>query len=321
MTKIYNWKNHIKENELNKVIEVLTSEDLVILPTETVYGIAASAFSDVACKKIFAVKGRAQDNPLIVHVNSIEMAKIIADFNNEAENIANYFWNIVKKPLTIVLKLINNNISKYVTAGLSTVALRCPYNKIAIDLISEFNGPLAAPSANTSNKISPTSYSMVKNDIGNKIPLILDGGECNVGIESTIIDLTKKPYVILRPGGVSNEDIEEFLNTNVVFNNKNSNIIAPGMIKKHYSPNLPLRINATEPNEGEAFIAFGNTNIKYDANLSVTGDLYEAARNLFATLSKLDNPDKYKGIAIIPIPNIGIGIGINDRIKRASYKA
>ena len=305
---------------LSQAVGYLRQGDIVAAPTDTVYGLFGDATNDNAIKKIYKVKGRPSYNPLIVHVNSIEMAKTIADFNNEAENIANYFWNSVKKPLTIVLKLINNNISKYVTAGLSTVALRCPHNKIAIDLISEFNGPLAAPSANTSNKISPTSYSMVKNDIGNKIPLILDGGECNVGIESTIIDLTKKPYVILRPGGVSNEDIEEFLNTNVLFNNKSNNIIAPGMLKKHYSPNLPLRINATEPNEGEAFIAFGNTNIKYDANLSVTGDLYEAARNLFSTLSKLDNTDKYKGIAIMPIPNIGIGIGINDRIKRASYK-
>ena len=307
---------------LSQAVEYLKKGNIVAAPTDTVYGLFGDATNDNAIRKIYEVKGRPSYNPLIVHVNSIEMAKTIAEFNNEDESIANYFWNIVKKPLTIVLKSTNNNISKYVTARLPTVALRCPYNKIAIDLISEFNGPLAAPSANTSNKISPTSYSMVKNDIGDKIPLILDGGECNIGIESTIIDLTRKPYVILRPGGVSNEDIEEFLNTGIIFNNKNESntIIAPGMMKKHYSPNLPLRINATEPYEGEAFIAFGNTNHKYDANLSITGDLYKAARNLFSTLSKLDNSNKYKGIAIMPIPNIGIGIGINDRIKRASYK-
>lgn len=307
---------------LSQAVNYLKKGDIIAAPTDTVYGLFGDATNDDAIQKIYKVKGRPSYNPLIVHINSIEMAKTIAEFNDEAKSIANYFWNIVKKPLTIVLKLTNNNISKYVTAGLNTVALRCPYNKIAIDLINKFNGPLAAPSANTSNKISPTSYEMVKNDIGNKIPLILDGGECNIGIESTIIDLTRKPYVILRPGGVSNEDIEDFLNTNIVFNNKNESntIIAPGMIKKHYSPNLPLRINATEPYEGEAFIAFGNTNHKYDANLSITGDLYEAARNLFSTISKLDDPKKYKGIAIMKIPNIGIGVGINDRIKRASYK-
>ena len=306
---------------LIKAVKYLKQGDIISAPTDTVYGLFGDATNDKAIKKIYEVKGRPSYNPLIVHVNGIEMAKSIAEFNNEAEYIANYFWNVVNKPLTIVLKLINNNISKHVTAGLSTVALRCPYNKIAIDLISEFNGPLAAPSANTSNKISPTSYSMVKNDIGDKIPLILDGGECNIGIESTIIDLTRKPYAILRPVGVSNEDIEEFLNTNIVFNDtQNKTIIAPGMIKKHYSPNLPLRINAIDPYEGEAFIAFGETNYKYDANLSTTGDLYEAARNLFITLSKLDNPNKYKGIAIMPIPNIGIGVGINDRIKRAAYR-
>ena len=307
---------------LIQAVEYLKQGEIISAPTDTVYGLFGDATNDEAIKKIYEVKGRPSYNPLIVHVNGIEMAKNIADFNKEAEHIANYFWNVVRKPLTIVLKLVNNNISKYVTAGLSTVALRCPYHKIAIDLISTFNGPLAAPSANTSNKISPTSYSMVKNDIGSKIPMILDGGECNIGIESTIINLTKKPYVILRPGGVSNEDIENFLKTNIIFDNteQNKTIIAPGMIKKHYSPNLPLRINAKEPHDGEAFIAFGTTNCKYDANLSTTGDLYEAARNLFITLNKLDNPNKYKGIAIMPIPNIGIGVGINDRIKRAAYK-
>ncbi len=308
---------------LLQAIKYLKQGEIVAAPTDTVYGLFGDATNDDAIQKIYRVKGRPSYNPLIVHVNGIDMAKTIGQFDNESESIANYFWNIVKKPLTIVLKLTNNNISKYVTSGLKTVALRCPYHKIAIDLISEFNGPLAAPSANTSNKLSPTSYSMVKNDIGHKIPLILDGGECNIGIESTIIDLTRKPYVISRPGGVSNEDIEAFLNTNIVFNTTNNNdntIIAPGMLKKHYSPNLPLRINATAPQDGEAFIAFGNTNNKYDANLSAIGDLYEAAKNLFSTLSKLDNPNKYNGIAIMPIPNFGIGIGINDRIKRAAYK-
>ncbi|MBQ9440831.1 MAG: threonylcarbamoyl-AMP synthase [Alphaproteobacteria bacterium] len=308
---------------LLQAIKYLKQGEIVAAPTDTVYGLFGDATNDDAIQKIYRVKGRPSYNPLIVHVNGIDMAKTIGQFDNESESIANYFWNIVKKPLTIVLKLTNNNISKYVTSGLKTVALRCPYHKIAIDLISEFNGPLAAPSANTSNKLSPTSYSMVKNDIGHKIPLILDGGECNIGIESTIIDLTRRPYVILRPGGVSNEDIEAFLNTNIVFNTTNNNyntVIAPGMLKKHYSPNLPLRINATAPHDGEAFIAFGITNNKYDANLSAIGDLYEAAKNLFSTLSKLDNPNKYNGIAIMPIPNTGIGIGINDRIKRASYK-
>ena len=304
---------------LDKAVEHLKSGDIVAAPTDTVYGLFGDATNDNAIKKIYEVKGRPSYNPLIVHVNGIGMAKTIAEFNAEAENIANYFWNTIKKPLTIVLKLINHNISKYVTSGLSTVALRCPYNNIAISLISKFNGPLAAPSANTSNKISPTSYSMVENDIGNKIPLILDGGECNIGIESTIIDLTKKPYVILRPGGVSNEDIEAFLNTTVSCDISSTTIVAPGMMKKHYSPNLPIRINATEPHEGEAFIAFGKTNKQYDANLSMNGNLYEAAKNLFATLNKLDNPNKYNGIAIMPIPNIGIGVGINDRIKRAAY--
>ncbi|MBR1943875.1 MAG: threonylcarbamoyl-AMP synthase [Alphaproteobacteria bacterium] len=307
---------------LLQAVEYLKQGDVISAPTDTVYGLFGDATNDNAIKKIYEVKGRPSHNPLIVHVNGIDMASKIAEFNNEAECIADYFWNIVKKPLTIVLKSTSNNISKYVTAGLSTVALRCPYNNIAIDLINAFNGPLAAPSANTSNRISPTSYSMVKNDIGDKIPLILDGGDCIVGIESTIIDLTRKPYVILRPGGVSKEDIEVFLKTSIVFDNQNDNdtVIAPGMLKKHYSPILPLRINATTPCVGEAFIAFGKTDCNYDANLSTNSNLYEAARNLFITLSRLDNPSKYTGIAIMPIPNIGIGVGINDRIKRAAYK-
>ena len=307
-------------NLLLQAIEYLRKGDVVVAPTDTVYGLFGDATNDNAIKKIYEVKGRPLYNPLIVHVNGIEMAKTIAEFNEDAENIANYFWQIVKKPLTIILKLTNKNISKYVTAGLPTVALRCPYNKIAIDLISEFGGPLAAPSANTSNRISPTSYFMVQKDIGNKVPIILNGGECNIGIESTIMDLTVRPYTILRPGGVSQEEIENFLNTKVIINNKHGSIIAPGMIKKHYSPKLPLRINVNDPYEGEAFIAFGTTDKKYDANLSISGNLYEAARNLFSTLSKLDDSTKYNGIAIMPIPNIGIGVGINDRIIRASYK-
>ena len=312
------------ENSMNleilRAVDLLKQGDIIVAPTDTVYGLFGDATNDKAIQKIYQIKGRPLFNPLIVHVSGLDMAKQIASFSKESESIAKYFWEQVKQPLTIVLRLHNDQISKYVTAGLSAVALRCPAHPIALDLIKKFNGPLAAPSANTSNRLSPTSAEMVKNDLGNKVSLILNGGRCNIGIESTIIDLTKQPYVILRPGGVSIDDISNLLNTSIdIYNNCNT-ILSPGMMKKHYSPRLPLRINVTEPHQGEAFIAFGPSSKKYDINLSNAGDLREAAKNLFQTLNIVDDESKYNGIAVMPIPNVGLGISINDRLQRAAYK-
>jgi L-threonylcarbamoyladenylate synthase len=306
--------------KIDLAVEILKKGEVVAAPTETVYGLFADASNDVAIQKIYEIKGRPICNPLIVHVSDVERAKETAKFSEIAESIAQYFWIEKELPLTIILPNLNKNISKFVTAGLSSIALRRPNHKISRLLIEKFGSSLAAPSANTSTFVSPTSFEMVKSDLGAKIPLILDGGSCSVGLESTILDLTQKPFVILRPGGVSKKEIETFLGEDVLTSAELNiqAIKAPGMMEKHYSPNLPVRINSLFPQEDEAFIAFGKTNEPYDLNLSLSGDLKEAAQNLFRFLKLLDNKSKFSGIAIMPIPNFDIGVAINDRITRAS---
>lgn len=309
-------------NDIFQAVSLLKQGDVVAAPTETVYGLFADAKNDLAVQKIYKVKGRPSCNPLIVHVDSIEMAKEIVRFSDTAQELAEYFWNVRQLPLTIVLENSSHDISKFVSAGLSTIAIRCPNHPIAKKLIKEFQGPLAAPSANTSTSISPTSFEMVKSDLGEKVKLILDGGNCSVGLESTILDFTRNPAVILRPGGVTKSEIEEFLGSKVltVEEANISTISAPGMMKKHYSPKLPVRLNAAFPNDGEAFLAFGKTDVACDLNLSRDGDLKEAARNLFEFMKKLDDSKRFNGIAIMPIPNFEIGVAINDRISRAAAK-
>jgi L-threonylcarbamoyladenylate synthase len=307
-------------NEIEIAIDVLKNKNIVAAPTDTVYGLFADATSDQAVQEIYKVKGRPTCNPLIIHVSDIEMAKNIAKFSDIAEKIANFFWIQNKRPLTIVLPNITNTISKLATAGLSTIALRCPNHEISQMLIKRIGRPLAAPSANTSMSISPTSAEMVRQDLEEKVQVILDGGACQIGIESTILDLTGQPFTILRPGGVLQEEIESFLGEAVLSSPQAyaETKKAPGMMKKHYSPSIPLRINAAFPMPHEAFIAFGKTDVAYDLNLSITGDLKEAGQNLFQFLKKLDKPGKYTGIAMMPIPNTDIGLAINDRLIRAA---
>ncbi|MDR1234014.1 MAG: threonylcarbamoyl-AMP synthase [Holosporales bacterium] len=308
-------------DQLNEAVELLKSGDVVAAPTETVYGLFADATNDYAVQKIYQVKGRPSGNPLIIHVSGIEMAQGIAVFSEELLGLVNYFWHKAKLPLTVILPLKSSDISRFATADLDTVAIRCPSHELSRNLIEMFGGPLAAPSANTSNSISPTSYFMVKADIGHKIPLILDGGQCYVGIESTILDTTVEPYVILRHGRVTQSALENYLGRRIQSapNAYDTTVIkAPGMMERHYSPKLPLRINAEYPVENEAFIAFGNSTHPYHFNLSTTGNLNEAARNLYYALKILDNPRRYSGIAVMPIPNQDVGVGINDRLSRAS---
>jgi L-threonylcarbamoyladenylate synthase len=303
---------------IKKAVEFLRQKEAIAAPTETVYGLFADATSDSAVQKIYRIKGRPSCNPLIVHVAGIEMAQSIVDIPIEIYEVLDHFWNIKKKPLTVVLKISSNKIpiSKFVTAGLSTVAIRSPNHPIFSEIMSLFNGPLAAPSANTSQSVSPTTYKMVKESLGQKVQIIIDGGKCDIGIESTILDMTQEPYSILRHGGVPREMIESFLGYKV--STQEGKIKAPGMMKRHYAPSIPIRINAAFPLENEAFIAFGKTDIKFDFNLSESEDLDEAGKNLFCAIKALDNPKKYSGIAVMPIPDLGIGEGINDRLNRAS---
>lgn len=286
--------------------------DVVAIPTETVYGLAADAEQDIAVAKIFSVKGRPQFNPLILHVSSLEQLDAYAEITPLLMKAAATFW---PGPLTFVLKRrAQARLSYLVTAGLDTVAVRLPAHPVAQDLIRTYGKPLAAPSANKSNSISPTSAADVEASLGNQIPLIIDGGVTTVGLESTIVDLTAQIPMILRPGGVTAEALSEVLGE-LSYASSGAAIKAPGMLKRHYAPSIPVRLNAFEKRQGEVMLGFGDK--PCDLNLSEQGDLQEAAANLFRMMRLLDNSE-YQGIAVAPIPQHGLGVAINDRLSRAA---
>ena len=310
------------QNTLNKALALLTDGYVVGMPTESVYGLAADATNDAAVARIYETKDRPSFNPLIIHVDSIEMARQWGVFTPLAEKLANIFWKIKPGSLTLVVRRNNDMLSHLVTAGLDTVAIRIPLHAVALELINKFGKPLAAPSANRSNHISPTSAAAVENDLGNKINLVIDGGLCTVGLESTILDVTGEVPVLLRPGGTTIEVIENIIHRPVIRESNNSSekkLIAPGMMKRHYAPSIPLRLNAKIPNQGEAFLAFGKTAVNQKAmlNLSETGNLIEAAANLFRMMRLFDST-LYQGIAVATIPKNDIGLAINDRLNRAA---
>lgn len=311
----------LSTSEFQKAVQLLQQGEVVAAPTDTVYGLFGDATSDSAIQKIYHVKGRPSCNPLIIHVNSIEMAQRYAEISPENLAILEKFWGKEHLPITFVLPLkLPSVISPLVTAGLSTIAVRFPNHPLTLQLIEEVGKPLAAPSANTSMCLSPTSAVMVQQDLGKKIPLILEGGSCSVGIESTILDLSTNPAVILRQGGLSQEDVERILGATVLENQNETCIKAPGMMKRHYAPQKPLRINAAYPLKGEAFIAFGKTPLPHEFNLSPSGNLREAAQKLFSMLKSVDARPEFSGIAMMPIPQVGLGRGINDRLRRAAQK-
>ena len=296
--------------------KLLRDGKLVAFPTETVYGLGARADSDNSIKRIFDVKGRPSFNPLIVHVASIRMAKDIAVFDKQTLKLINKLW---PGPITFVVPLKNDhNISKFVTAGLDSVAIRFPKSTIAQQILLSAGVPIAAPSANLSGRISPTSAIEVFEDLDGKINAILDGGSCEVGVESTIIKTD--PITLLRPGGISSEDIQRITGTEVFFLNKDASIVAPGQLKSHYAPKASVKLNVHNLEPNEVLLGFGNVE-NATLNLSPSANLSEAAKNLFYMLRKLDqalSKDDFKIIAVSPIPKIGIGLAINDRLKRAS---
>ena len=308
------------KNSIEEAANLIKSGKLVAFPTETVYGVGADATNDMAIAEIFAVKNRPQFNPLIIHIASIEMAKSLVQWNELAEQLANVFW---AGPLTFILpKLANSPIAKLASAGGDTVGIRMPQNEIALALCNAAGVPIAAPSANRSGRVSTTSADLVYKELGDNIPLILDGGVCKVGIESTVLDLTSDKPTILRQGFVTEEELERVLNKKIhIANEVSGTLKSPGMTLSHYSPSLPVRLNVIEPLASEALIAFGNDvpeGAKFTINLSKNGDLKEAAANLFSALHKLDKQD-FSAIAVMPIPNFSIGVAINDRLKRAAY--
>jgi len=303
-------------NNLSKAKIAIEKGDVVAIPTETVYGLAANAYNTKAVKKIFSLKKRPSTNPLIIHFKNIEQIKKEVVINK-------YFLKLVKKfspgPLTYVLKKkINSRISKLANKGLATIAVRIPSEKNTIKLLNILNCPLAAPSANRSKSLSPTTAKHVAEEFGSSIKMIIDGGSCKIGIESTVIDLTTKPK-ILREGGLSSEVIEKFLKMKLTENN-NKIIKSPGQIGLHYSPGIPIYMNREKSTKDGALIKFGNKNYgnQNTFNLSTGGSLKEAAKNFFNTLRIIKNK-KFKSISINKIPNKDLGKAINERLKRAAY--
>ena len=301
---------------IKKAQKLLIKRECVAIPTETVYGLAANAYSDIACKKIYKLKKRPKSNPLIVHYLNNQILKRDCKFNND-------FLKLYKKfcpgPITFILDLKKNSkISKIVTNKKNTLAVRFPKHPVARNLLKKLSFPLAAPSANLSSKVSAVSSTDVRDDFGKRIKYILEGGKSSIGLESTIIDIRNKPKV-LRLGGLEISAIEKILNKKIVFNNNPSKISSPGQFKIHYSPGLPIRLNAKKINKTEAYLSikrFGQNKSNFYF-LSKNGDLKEAAKNLYSTLRRIKK-DKHKSIAVSKVPNIGIGKTINDRLKRAS---
>jgi L-threonylcarbamoyladenylate synthase len=290
---------------------ILRAGGLVAFPTETVYGLGGDARSDMAVARIFAAKGRPRFNPLIVHLASVEAARAVARFSAQAERLAAAFW---PGPLTLVLPLRTEaGIAPLATAGLATVAVRVPAHPVAQALLAAFGGPVAAPSANPSGRLSPTRAEDVIEGLDGRIAAVVDGGACPVGLESTILGLDGPP-VLLRPGGLPAEAVEVCLGLPLGSAAPGSAPSAPGQLASHYAPEAALRLEAVEARPGERHLGFGA--VAGDLSLSAAGDLTEAAANLFHHLRKLDAAGGR--IAVAPIPDRGLGRAINDRLMRAA---
>jgi len=322
------------KNTILDVAKRIQNGEVIVLPTETVYGLGADATNEAAVAKIFKAKNRPAVNPLIIHVADQSHASQYATLNKEAEKMIAAFW---PGALTLILNQVSDSpICNLVTAGLPTIAVRCPQNKVMRDVIKQAKCPIAAPSANNSGEPSATTPQHAAQSLGNAVEVILADGNCEIGLESTILDLSGDVPEILRPGSITIDQIKEYL-PEVVFNSSLQNNIeghkpkSPGQMFKHYAPSIPVRLNAVDVKEGEALLAFGS--IKFmgvinqgaakdmDAesfrNLSEDGDLEEAASNLFKMLRELDTPEN-EAIAVMNIPDTGIGIAINERLQRAA---
>jgi L-threonylcarbamoyladenylate synthase len=293
--------------------------DVVVFPTETVYGLGGDAINDLAVAKIYQVKNRPTFNPLIAHFYNIEQVQEYVEVTTAAYRLAQAFW---PGPVTMILKRKEGcAISLLASAGLEYIGIRVPNHPVALALLKAFGRPIVAPSANMSTKISPTSAKDAMSALNNQDLLIVDGGKCKIGIESTIIDLSYGKATILRPGAITLEDISRFVE---ISDEALTEIKSPGQMKRHYCPNSSMRLNVTDLRPGEALLGFGNTkdilpnpgqHICF--NLSESGDLGEAAANLFSMLRGLDKLN-LSSIAVMPIPNEGMGVAINDRLTRAA---
>ena len=292
--------------------DILRRGGLVAFPTETVYGLGADAFNDTAVAGIYAAKGRPSFNPLIAHVADAEAAQKLCYFDDIADRLAAAFW---PGALTLVLPLRPNApVSKLVTAGLKTLAVRVPDHPVGVALLKAFGGPVAAPSANLSGRISPTTAAHVLSGLNGKIDGVVDGGACGLGVESTIVQCGSNPQ-LLRAGGIPLEALEACLGQPLPFAKEGAAMNAPGQLASHYAPIGTMRLNVVEPEAGETYLGFGPGNA--ELTLSAAGDLTEAAANLFQRLHQLDAMGAQR-IAVAPIPDRGLGLAINDRLRRAA---
>lgn len=318
------------KDTIREAAEILRAGGIVAMPTETVYGLAGNALDGAAVARIFEAKGRPQFNPLITHIADAKDAEKYVELDERARSLIAQFW---PGPLTLVLPRRKDcPISELVTAGLETMAIRMPAHKTARALLRQCGLPLAAPSANRSGEISPTTPAHVAGSLGEHVDMILADGSCTVGIESTVLDLTASTPTILRPGAITAEDISAILGCAVPYAHEITDTPkSPGQLLKHYAPSIPVRLNAVDVRDGEALLAFGS--IKFMGrtsggfakdlpdtmrrNLSETGNLNEAAANLFAMMKALDSPS-HTAIAVMNIPDTGLGVAINDRLRRAA---
>ena len=308
----------MKSNQSNikKAKKYLNKDYCIGVPTETVYGLAANAYKNSAVKKIYHLKKRPKNNPLIVHYHNIDSLKKDCLIN---DNFTKLYKKFSPGPITYVLQLRKNSkISKYVTNNKKSLAVRFPKHTIFENLLKQLDYPLAAPSANITTKVSAVKAKDVKEEFGNKIKYILDGGTCAIGIESTIVNLTGRP-TILRLGGLDILKIQKTLGFKINTSTNPKKKIVPGQSRLHYSPGIPLRMNVTKPKNDEAFIIIKRKKTKHKNYFYLTSknNLDEAAKNLYSCLRKIKN-EGYKSIAVEKIPNIGLGKAINDRLRRAS---
>jgi L-threonylcarbamoyladenylate synthase len=304
------------QSNIKKAKKYLDNDDCIAVPTETVYGLAGNAYSNKAVKKIFKLKKRPSNNPLIIHYYNMNELKKDCNIN---DNFKKLYKRFSPGPITYVLSVKKNSkISKFATNKQKSLAVRFPKHSLFRKLLKNLDYPLAAPSANISTKLSSVQASDVKEEFGSKIKYVLNGGKCNIGVESTIINLTNKP-TLLRFGGLEISKIEKILKKKISININSEKKIAPGQFPLHYSPGVPLRVNVKKSKSNEAFVLIKKRNInsKNYYYLSKKKNLKEAAKNLYSILRKIKK-DGYKMIAVEKIPNIGIGKTINDRLNRAS---
>ncbi len=301
-------------SEIAHAAEILRAGGLVVFPTETVYGLGADATNPLAVARLYEAKGRPRFNPLIAHVLDLEAALGHADFHAKAIALAQAFW---PGPLTLVApRRATSSVAELACAGLATIALRAPSHKLARELLTAFAGPIVAPSANRSGHVSPTSADHAREELGERVELILDGGRCALGLESTIVAIDAAgEATLLRPGAIARDAIKAI--TGPLAAPALNTVSAPGMLTSHYAPRTRVRLDATLAKESELYLGFGAYSQPGALTLSASGDLVEAAANLYAHLRALDAQGP-RAIAVAPIPYTGLGQAINDRLTRAA---